>query len=166
MIKMLRKIMNVHRWLALLKAYFGKPDFTAKGRLYLGALTALNTEASPNDLAPDELGCAETVNAIHKKVFGFEIGGNLSTNRMYKALNKSPLFLRIDNPSEGDLVISPTGFGNGNLPNGHVGIVSKDRMIMSNDSATGLFLENYSLDTWKGRYAVQGGYPVCFFRRI
>ena len=160
--------MNIYRWLALLRVYFEKPDFTAKGRLYLGALTALNTEASPNDLAPDELGCAETVNAIHKEVFGFEIGGKLSTNRMYKALNKSPLFLRIDNPSEGDLVISPTGYKSRITPitNGHVGIVSKDGMIMSNDSVTGLFIENYSLDTWKGRYVIQGSYPMCFFRRI
>lgn len=160
------KYMNLYRLLALLRAYFNKPDFSAKGRLYLGALTCLNTEASPNDLAPDELGCAETINAIHRKVFGFEIGGGLSTNRMYKVLDRSPLFLRIDQPSEGDLVISPTGYGNGRLPNGHVGIVSKDGMIMSNDSKTGLFVENYSLNTWKDRYVGQGGYPVCFFRRI
>ena len=158
--------MNLYRYLALLRAYFGQRDFSAKGRFYLGALTCLNTEASPNDLAPDELGCAETVNAIHKKVFGFEVGGNLSTNRMYKALDKNPLFVRIDNPSEGDIVISPTGYGNGRLSNGHVGIVSKDGMVMSNDSATGLFIENFTLDTWKARYRDIGGYPVAFFRRV
>ena len=158
--------MNIYRYIALLKAYFGKPDFTARGRFYLGALSVLNTDASPEDVAPDSLGCAETVNAIHRKVFGFEIGGGLSTNRLYKILEKSPLFVRVDQPLEGDVVISPTGYGNGKLPNGHVGIISKDNMIMSSDSNTGLFLENYSLESWKGRYTNLGGYPVCLFRRV
>ena len=85
---------------------------------------------------------------------------------MYKSLNASSLFIKIDRPEEGDIIISPTGFGNGNLPNGHVGIVSKDGMVMSNDSATGVFTENYTMDTWKARYRDIGGYPVYYFRRV
>lgn len=158
--------MNPYRMLALIKIYLNKPDFSAGGRLYVGALACVGRDASPNDLAPDELGCAESVNAIHKKVFGFEIGGGLSTNKLYKALKNSRLFVQVDRPLPGDVVISPTGYGNGNLSNGHVGIVSNDKMIMSNDSATGTFIENYSLESWKGRYVGQGGYPMLFFRRI
>lgn len=158
--------MNIYRYLALLKAFFGSPDFSARGRLYLGALMSLGKDASPNDIVPDEYGCAESVNAIHHKVFGFDIGGDVSTNKMYKVLKTSPLFLKVDQPLEGDIIISPTGYGNGRLPNGHVGIVSKDRIVMSNDSATGTFIENYTLDTWAARYVDQGGYPVCYFRRI
>jgi len=158
--------MNPYRLLALLRAYFNKPDFSAKGRLYLGAISSLGRDASPNDLAPDELGCAETVNAIHKKVFGFEIGGGLLTTKLYKAMENSPLWVRVDKPEAGDVVISPSGYGNGRLSNGHVGICGKDGIIMSNESATGNFAENYTIDTWKGRYAALGGYPVIFFRRI
>ena len=33
-------------------------------RLYEAARSFIGTDASPNDLAPDELGCAETVNEI------------------------------------------------------------------------------------------------------
>lgn len=158
--------MNIHRYLALLRAYFNKPDFSARGRLYLGAISCLGMDASPNDIAPDELGCAESVNAIHKKVFGFEIGGEISTNRMYQVLRKSMLFLQIDSPLAGDIIISPTGYGNGRLSNGHVGIFGENGIIMSNDSISGSFQENYTLDTWKQRYAMVGGYPIYIFRRI
>lgn len=158
--------MNIYRLLALLRAFFNKPDFSARGRFYLGALSAINTDASPNDLAPDELGCAETVNAIHRKVFGFEIGGGLSTNKLYKALESSSLWMRVDQPLSGDICISPSGYGNGNLSNGHVGIMTPDQGIMSNDSATGKFIENYTLSSWRARYQGIGGYPVALFRRI
>lgn len=158
--------MNPYRIIALLKAFFNSPDFSVRGRFYLGALGALGTDASPNDFAPDELGCAESVNSIHRRVFGFEIGGELSTNRMYKVLLNSPLFMGVDRPEAGDLIISPTGYGNGKLPNGHVGICGKDGIIMSNDSATGKFVENYTQEEWRRRYAVKGGYPIKYFRKI
>ena len=39
-------------------------------RLYEAARSFIGTDASPNDLAPDELGCAETVNEIIRRAFG------------------------------------------------------------------------------------------------
>ncbi len=73
-------------------------------------------------------------------------------------------------PSEvvpGTIIISPTGLGtNPQMPHGHVGIVSSDGKIMSNTSATGLWMENYDLVSWHERYAVGGGYPVKFFKKI
>lgn len=134
--------------------------------LYFTAIGCLNTDASPNDLAPDEYGCAETVNAIHKKAFGFEIGGNLSTYAMYQVLQNDPGFMRVDAPRRGDIIISPTGYGNGRLSNGHVGIMSSETEIMSNNSYTGKFEQNYSLQKWRDRYAVLGGYFVAFFRKV
>lgn len=134
--------------------------------LFATAVKCLGTDASPNDLAPDEVGCAETVNAIHKKAFGFEIGGKLSTYQMYSALQKSKYFIKVDQPLEGDIVISPTGYGNGNLKNGHVGIKGEYDKIMSNASATGTFEENYTMKSWKERYVDKGGYPMHFFRRV
>ena len=65
------------RLLALLRDWLTKPDGSARSKLYLTALSCLGTDASPNDIAPDEFGCAETVNAIHKKAFGVEIGGDV-----------------------------------------------------------------------------------------
>lgn len=156
------------RMIGLLKAYIANPDPSARGRLYITAVSYLGTDASPNDIAPDELGCAETINAIHKKCFGFEIGGDVSTYRMYPVLLKSRFFIKVDSPLEGDIIISPTGYKlqYSTLRNGHAGIMGKEGIIMSNDSFTGLFSENYTLETWKARYVIAGGYPMVFFRRI
>lgn len=149
---------------------FFTADLSARERLHNRAVGCLGTDASPNDVAPDELGCAETVNAIHKREFGFEIGGGLSTALMYKALEVSPYFQRVDQPDKGDIALSPTGMGNGNLPNGHVGIVGdgvgEGRVIMSNDSFKGTFEANYTIKKWKDRYMVKGGYPLLFYRRL
>lgn len=149
--------------LALRKAPQGN---TNREKLFNTALSCLGTDASPNDVAPDEYGCAETVNEVHKKCFGFPIGGELSTYKMYAVLKSSPLFTKVDSPLNGDIIISPTGYGNGKLSNGHVGIMAFGDKIMSNNSYTGKFEQNYNLATWRARYKDIGNYPVDFFRRV
>lgn len=142
--------------------------------IYDIALQALGTDASPNDVAPDEYGCAETVYDIIAKVpGGAGIAFTVSTNLLYNELEKSALYTRIDQPLQGDIIISPTGYGNGTLPNGHTGIIGEvdttngtSTLIMSNDSATGLFKQNYTLATWTARYKDIGGYPIFFYRRV
>lgn len=133
---------------------------------YWVAVGFLGVDASPQDDAPDELGCAETMNNIHLTAFEFPIGGDMSTKQMYKALAMTTYFVNVTTPERGDVVISPTGYGNGKLPNGHVGMVGENGVIMSNDSATGKFLTNYTLATWKKRYVDTGGFPMTFFRRV
>ena len=135
-------------------------------RLYDAAIAAIGTDASPNDLAPDELGCAETVNAIFESVFGKQIGGALSTHNMYLALKDDKRFIKVDQAMPGDIIISPTGYGNGGLSNGHVGIFKDSETIMSNSSATGTWEVNYTLKKWVARYRNKGGYPIFFFRVI
>lgn len=140
--------------------------FTANRDLFWQtAVSCLGTDASPNDVAPDEYGCADTVNCIHEKAFGYQIGGSVSTHKLFQALENSDDWSRVDTPSYGDIIISPTGYGNAKIPNGHVGIIDKDGKIMSNSSATGNFERNYTMEAWRNRYQVQGGYPVIFFRR-
>lgn len=135
--------------------------------LFLTAKSCLGVDASPNDLVPDELGCAETVNAIYKKAFGSEIGGDVSTYRLYGTLKAHPLFQKADVASPGDIVISPTGYGGKNgMTHGHVGIMGEGGKIMSNESSNGKFEENYTLEGWRKYFAVKGGYPVLFFHRI
>jgi hypothetical protein len=139
-------------------------------KLYEAAVKALGTDASPNDVAPDELGCAETVNELVKNTFGEYINaryGITSTYWLYKALKENILFKEVFIPSPGDVVISPTGYGkNPAIPNGHTGIVMLGGKIASNDSRTGKFEENYTIDTWSQRYVRNGGYFMKFFRRI
>lgn len=138
----------------------------SRTKIFNKAKQLLGTDASPNDLAPDELGCAETVNAIIEQALGYPAGGTLSTNLMYKALLKHTKFIKVDQALPGDIIISPTGYGNGGLSNGHVGIFGENEGIMSNSSATGRFEANYTLKTWVARYRGKGGYPIVFFRAI
>ncbi len=166
-------VVFLRRLIELLTRYIIQPDTTPNGRLYMTAVSVLGTDASPNDVAPDELACAETVDTIYKKAFGAFIEGGvgptLSTTALYNAFSSSHNWLLLT-PSEvvpGCVVISPTGMGtNPQMPHGHVGIVSSDDKIMSNTSATGLWMENYSLASWRERYVVGGGYPMLFFKKI
>lgn len=134
--------------------------------LYYTALGCLGIDASPNDVAPDEYGCAETVCDIIERAFPATLMFTVSTYSLYNELLTNKAFTRVDAPMEGDIVISPTGYGNGGLSNGHVGILGKNGMIMSNSSNTGQFTENYDIPKWKKRYCDIGGYPMIFFRKI
>lgn len=120
------------------------------------------------DMAPleNEYGCAEAVNAVFKKAFGREIGGGLSTFRMYPILRSDKTFQPVLSPLPGDIIISPTGYGNGNLSNGHVGIVGENETILSNTSVNGLWLSNFTISSWKEKYVYGGGFPMAYFRVV
>lgn len=140
---------------------------TAGQKLYETALSFIGKEASPLDKAPDEYGCAESVNNIVFKAFGDYVGGDLSTYRMYYSIINNKKFAKVSNPILGDIILSPTGFGGTKeITNGHVGILGKDNKIMSNNSKTGLWEENYTLFSWRYRYVTLGKFPVLFFRRV
>lgn len=141
---------------------------TNRVKLYATALSYLGVDASPNDLAPDELGCADTVSAIIASAFGSIIKYSVSTAEMFNLLDKSPHFKRVTNFKFGDIIISPTGKGKYPhvISNGHVGIVGEDEEVLSNSSATGLFTNNFTITSWVARYRTKGGYPIYFFRKI
>ena len=112
-----------------------------------------------------ELGCAETVNRIFKMALGEEIGGGASTFNMMPFLKDMLRFKEVtpDLALPGDVIISPTNFGNGKLAHGHVGIVAKYG-ILSNSSADGRLHEVYDMATWTSYYHDVGGFPVRIFR--
>lgn len=168
--------MTLAKLLSLFKSIFN-PITQGNNRLliYATALSYLGKDASPNDVAPDEYGCAETVYDILQDALGRNVGISftVSTNALYNELRTSKAYVQTDQPLEGDIWISPTGLGNGNLPNGHVAIVGQvdnttlgNTLLMSNNSATGNFLQNYTIQTWEDRYVTLGGYPCFIFRKI
>lgn len=132
-------------------------------KLYLIATSLLGRNLCPQN---NEFGCAESVNEVVFAAFGDYAGGDLSTARMYLSIQNNAKFVRVDTPIQGDILISPTGYGNGKLANGHTGIVGANGVIMSNNSANGLWQENYTLRTWKERYVDLGGFPMAYFRRV
>ena len=129
--------------------------------LFDTAVTCLGKDMAPME---DEYGCAEAVNQVFKKAFGVEVGGYLSTYRMYQALSDTSRFLKVFVPMAGDIIISPTGYGNGRIRSGHVGIVGENGQVMSNTSDNGLWLVNYNLDSWYQRYLKLGGFPIHYYR--
>lgn len=143
------------------------PPATPGMKLYTTARGYLGKDASPNDVAPDEYGCAETVNDIYKDAFGQPIclPGILTTQLYYEMLRNPIDFKSVITPEPGDIIISPTGLGNGALKNGHVGIVGIYG-ILSNNSNTGNLSEDYTLEKWNARYKEVGGFPVLFFRPV
>lgn len=146
------------------------PPKTNGEKLYETALTFLGKDASPKDAAPDEYGCMETVDEIHGECFKEYIdpsGRSVSTYDTYRYLIATPpRFIEVKEGREGDIIISPTGYGNGGLPNGHVGILGKGNIIMSNNSSNGKWEENFTTTTWRSRYVGLGGFPVKIFRKV
>ena len=132
-------------------------------RLFNTALACIGKDMAPQE---DDLACMEALNAVFKKAFEQEIGGGLSTYRAYQILRKDKRFEKTLVPLAGDIIISPTGYGNGKLRNGHAGIVGEKEKVMSNTSANGLWQENYTLETWKRRYKTYGGFPMDYFRVV
>jgi hypothetical protein len=112
-----------------------------------------------------QFGCAEALNLIALIALGSPIGGELSTLRMYKALLANPSrFVRCYKPTQGVLIISPTGYGSGRIANGHTGIFIDTVNIMSHQSDTDKWTQNYTLGSWKDRYEKVGGFHVELFR--
>ena len=141
--------------------------FTTQGeKVYQTALSFIGKDASPNDEAPDEFGCAESVSTILLKS-GCIIPIFLSTSELNVFLLKSPNWALIASPRRGDVIMSPTGMGGKNGVNhGHTGIMLSPTLIASNNSATGSFEQNYTLDSWTRRYKIKGNYPILFYRRL
>lgn len=147
-----------------------KPDpDEARKELFFFACTFLGKDASPEDIATDEYGCAETVTDIVHKCFGDlpkEGKTIVSTTKLYEQLKKHPKFRQTFNLKPGNIIISPTGYGNGTIKNGHTGIIGENQTIMSNSSKTGNFEKNYTIKSWVDRFRLKGGFPVFVFERI
>lgn len=110
----------------------------------------------------DELGCAEAVNGVHKYAFGKEIGGGTSTALLFKALKADKTFQLVTKWEPGVIIISPTGMGDGH---GHTGFFTTDG-IVSNDSRTGKFSKNFTIDSWVKYYRLQKHFPIYYFKKV
>ncbi len=141
--------------------------YTSTNPIYDAALHALHSDASPNDLAPDYLACAETVTTLVNKAVPGALRITTATYILRKELLESPYFQEVSDPIAGDIIISATGYGGKNgVTHGHCGIVLTNNIIASNSSRTGLFDENFTLASWYRYFRDVGGYEVRFFRFI
>lgn len=136
-----------------------------RGLIFAVSKSCLGMDVTPEDIVPDEYDCADTVCTLLKKA-GFTIGNFPLTTDLYHAFIYSSGWRSVTDPLPGDVIISPTGMGNGNLANGHVGIMAENGVVMSNNSNTGKLETKYDLTRWYERYQSLGGFPVLFFRKL
>lgn len=147
-----------------LKPKNGGVDTAKQNLLYARLLPNLDKKLSANT----ELGCALAVNAIAKQAWGTEIGGGSSTYQLWQFLKDTTRFESVlpENATPGCVIISPTGSNkNARLAHGHVGIVGKYG-ICSNNSESGTFEENYSIDSWQRYFTDFGGLPTLVYRPL
>lgn len=142
-------------------------------KLYDTAYSFLGSDASPADFAPDELGCAESMSRVLQKAFpDIQFPTLLSTRDLYDYFTASPSFNKATEEDFGLIILSVTGMGNGNVTNGHVGVMGKyasfdgTPWIMSNDSRTGTWEASLTLDQWNRHYRSRGGMATLFYRVV
>jgi hypothetical protein len=117
-------------------------------------------DASPDDLAPDALGCAETVSDIIKKVLpDFKV--QISTYELMKQLNADTRFKRVPEPVEGAVLLYATGTQPVGSPiaHGHVGIVGEGGFWYSNQSSSGNLMKHWTVKDAVAYYEVKSKFP-------
>ena len=124
---------------------------TLSERIAEAAIGMLGRDASPKNLAPQELSCAESVsNVIGTVLLDFpEVVG---TPELYDILRKDVRFKRVTDPQKGCIVISPSVVRNGVRVYGHTGIYINDYEIASNSSATGKWTQSHTRQEWIDYY--------------
>lgn len=142
--------------------------------IYEEAIRNLGRDISPTT---GIYGCAESENTVVQNATGKPIGGGTSTRIMRIVILATPDRFKKINPPEiperGTIILSATGTSMFKptkkvpvnlIECGHVGIVSDDGKVMSNDSKTSLWKTNYTIKSWRNRWEIQGKYLVEFFR--
>jgi hypothetical protein len=139
--------------------------------LYTQAKLSLGKHMTLNEAVPARVGCAEAVSAVLALAGITDApAGIAGTASLYTWLSTNPRFELISQPEEGAVVVNPSGSGNGSIE-GHTGIFGafnvaflNDWGIMSNDSASGKFLERWNWTRWQAYYVSAGGLPAHIFR--
>lgn len=129
-------------------------------RLFAAAVAAVNMLVSRHVKGTNngQLACAWAVNTLASQALGKPIGGNLATAAMAKVLVAKHQELPENALVAGAIVISPTAGG----VTGHVGIVGTPAVpvgktkIYSNGSSRGVFLQNYTVESWHARFDPRG----------
>lgn len=148
-----------------------RPMTTLESIVYQKAAQSLGRHMTLNEAIPAEVGCAEAVSAV-LSLAGVSDGtkGIAGTSALEDWVIQSGRFTKIPIPETGALLISATGKGNGSVE-GHTGFFGRydlrfpaDWGLLSNDSASGLFLERWSWSRWQKHYSGAGGLPCNIYR--
>lgn len=139
---------------------------TNSEKLYNVAFTCIGKDMSPLDVAPDSLGCAESLNGVYFKAFGERLGTGAaltSTKALYESMLKDERLEQVTLPEKGVMVLSPSGYSDKGAKHGHCGIWGNFD-VMSNDSNSGLWMSNYTHEAWDNVFVKTLGFPTFYFK--
>lgn len=141
--------------------------FSKSKVLYASAKQHLGKKVS-GIRADISVGCVEGFETVYKNCFGSNLQDGLHTTQIFKVLNSSYKFRKLNGGEvgrEGDIIIAVTGSG---LPGkvGHIGIISDNMKIMSNNSLNGLWDEHLDVSIWIKRYIVDYRMDLHIFRQV
>lgn len=133
--------------------------------IYTTAKSLIGEHLTLNSNIPPDLGCAEAISYVLKQagIVGLPQTGIAGTAALFTWLKAN--FQAVAQPLAGDIIISPTGTSTLGTSHGHVGCVAMYG-ILSNDSNTGLFKENYTLGSWDDLFHRELGFPIYYFRAV
>ena len=120
----------------------------------------IGKEASEKDFVPDYVACAESFCNVMSNVMNFPM--ITGTASLFEYLKEDKRFKITTDLKAGYIIVSPTTYGDGLIP-GHIGILIENGKIVSNSSESGLWVQNYDVDSWTKRYRVKGGFPIVIF---
>lgn len=134
----------------------------AQKNLYDIALPLKGQHLTLNDTVPKGLGCAQCLSKI-LTIAGYKVGskGISGTATLYIWLQAN--FISVTTPQKGDVVLSVTGTGRAGS-RGHVGIYDGVARILSNDSASGLLQDYWTLSGWVAHYETDLQMVTHYFR--
>jgi hypothetical protein len=121
----------------------------------------LGKDVTPNDEVSDDLACAQCVSRIIKDLLpDFPI--LVSTRDLFNHLSKDKRFKGTNVITPGTIIISPRT----ETVHGHCGIWMDKKNIASNNSKTGLWEKNYTLDEWVNIFRLKRGLKIYFFQPV
>ena len=136
-----------------------EPEPTMDEKFLKVCLNALDTDPSTPDGVKDELGCADTLSHLIKKVFpDFPI--LFSTKDLDFKLFTDKRFERITEPQKGAIIVSPRT----PTQTGHCGVFITGDRIASNNSKTGLFQGNYLWSSWITEFKEKKGLKIYLYK--
>lgn len=133
-------------------------------KIYEVAKSCYGKDISIDQSIPNNVQCSAAVSFILNKVpCGFPASGFADTFELDAWLAQSQDFKEVPfaEADYGDVIVSPR---NGPV-HGHCGIIAKYG-ILSNDSATGLFLEFFSEASWKEYFGMLRGLEIHIYRAV
>lgn len=127
----------------------------------LAMCAKLYAGADLSQIAPNELGCAESVTRLVNTLFAGSVSLTTGTSTLYSDLVHNRHWKRVYSPVEGCMILAVTGQGRDPKAHGHVGIVSGP-LVYSNKSETGQWDKHLSVAYFTYMFMKQG-FPIHYF---